>query len=75
MMILKYERVLRILFDEFAYLERFRLIDVDIECSGADREEICGWLEENGYITDVVMSGESSVTCTVENKMLEYFYK
>ena len=49
------------------------VINCDVGVPLDKRNEICRWLERNGYISRYGVSGKSYVSCQVNAKAIEFF--
>ena len=65
----KYEDVLRIIYE----VGRTPIPPTDIGMAGKEKEKICEWLTDNGYIENVHYRGMFNITCDITPKTLDYF--
>lgn len=66
----RYEKVLRIFYEESLKTNDFYVLSANI---GRGNGEICHWLAENGYLTDLNPMGKDKFGCSVTQKTIDYF--
>lgn len=69
----RYEKILRILFEKSEELGKTKIPMTHILIEGDDRRHVCEWLELNEYIQNVEYFGRDVISCSITFKAIDYF--
>lgn len=69
----RYEDVLRKVYDRFIETGRTHVTEIETGVRGSEKESICQWLVQNGYIENVDYYGPEYIACDITDKTIDYF--